>query len=48
MRDGRVNIPCTVLAVAVMLFLMLPLVVVVVASFAPTEVIKFPPDGVSL
>ena len=48
MREKRVNIFCTIVAVLVMLFLIAPLVVIVIASFTPTAVVVFPPKGFSL
>ena len=48
MRERRVNPFCTVIAVLVMLFLLAPLVVIVIASFTPTALITFPPQGFSL
>lgn len=48
MREKRVNIFCTIVAVLVMLFLLAPLVVIVIASFTPTAVVVFPPKGFSL
>lgn len=48
MRNRRVNPFCTVIAVLVMIFLVLPLIVVIVASFTPTQVVQFPPSGFSL
>ena len=48
MREKRVNIFCTIVAVLVMLFLIAPLVVIVIASFSPTAVVVFPPKGFSL
>ena len=48
MREKRVNIFCTTVAVLVMLFLIAPLVVIVIASFTPTAVVVFPPKGFSL
>ena len=48
MREKRVNIFCTILAILVMLFLIAPLVVIVIASFTPTAVVVFPPKGFSL
>ncbi len=47
MRDGHVNVFCKVMAVLTMLFLVAPLVVIVFASFTPTEVVVFPPQGFS-
>lgn len=48
MREKRVNIFCTIVAILVMLFLIAPLVVIVIASFTPTAVVVFPPKGFSL
>ena len=48
MRDGRVNWLCTLVAVLVMLFLVAPLIVIVLASFTPTALVTFPPQGFSL
>ena len=48
MREKRVNILCTIVAILVMLFLLAPLVVIVIASFTPTAVVVFPPKGFSL
>ena len=48
MREKRVNIFCTIVAILVMLFLIAPLVVIVIASFTPTAVVVFPPKGCSL
>ena len=48
MREKRVNILCTIVALLVMLFLLAPLVVIVIASFTPTAVVVFPPKGFSL
>ena len=48
MREKRVNIFCTIVAILVMLFLIAPLVVIVIASFTPTTVVVFPPKGFSL
>ena len=48
MREKRVNLFCTIVAVLVMLFLIAPLVVIVIASFTPTAVVVFPPKGFSL
>lgn len=48
MREKRVNIFSTIVAVLVMLFLIAPLVVIVIASFTPTAVVVFPPKGFSL
>ena len=42
MREKRVNIFCTIVAVLVMLFLIAPLVVIVIASFTRTAVVVFP------
>lgn len=48
MRDDRVNIVCVVVAVLVFLFLIAPLVVVVLTSFTPTNIVTFPPQGFTL
>ena len=48
MRDGHVNWLCRLVAVLVMLFLVAPLVVIVLASFTPTALVTFPPQGFSL
>ena len=48
MDDRRVNRACRVLAALVMVFLVAPLVVIVIASFTPTALITFPPQGFSL
>ena len=48
MREKDVNLPCRIFAILVMLFLLAPLVVIVIASFTPTALITFPPQGFSL
>jgi putative spermidine/putrescine transport system permease protein len=48
MREKRVNPLCTIVAILVMLFLLAPLVVIIIASFTPTALITFPPQGFSL
>ncbi|MFV0401299.1 MAG: ABC transporter permease [Oscillospiraceae bacterium] len=48
MREKSGNWLCRLIAVLVMLFLLAPLVVIVVASFTPTALITFPPQGFSL
>ena len=48
MREKRVNVFCTIVAILVMLFLIAPLVVIIIASFTPTAVVVFPPKGFSL
>lgn len=47
MREKDVNLPCRIFAILVMLFLLAPLVVIVIASFTPTALITFPPQGFS-
>jgi len=48
MRERRVNWVCTLTAVLVMLFLLAPLLVIILASFTPTPLVTFPPQGFSL
>lgn len=48
MREKDVNLLCRIFAILVMLFLLAPLVVIVIASFTPTALITFPPQGFSL
>lgn len=48
MDERRVNRLCCVAAGLVMIFLLAPLVVIVIASFTPTALITFPPQGFSL
>ncbi len=48
MRDKGVNWACKLVAFLVMLFLLAPLAVIVLASFTPTAVVTFPPQGISL
>ena len=48
MDERRVNRLCCVAAGLVMIFLLAPLVVIVIASFTPTAIITFPPQGFSL
>ena len=48
MRERRVNWLCTLVAILVMIFLVGPLVVIVIASFTPTALVTFPPQGFSL
>ena len=48
MDERRVNRLCCVAAGLVMIFLLAPLVVIVIASFTPTAIITFPPQGISL
>ena len=48
MRERKVNWACTLAAVLVMVFLLAPLVVIIIASFTPTALITFPPQGFSL
>lgn len=48
MREKNGNWLCRLIAVLVMLFLLAPLVVIVIASFTPTALITFPPQGFSL
>ena len=48
MREKDENLPCRIFAILVMLFLLAPLVVIVIASFTPTALITFPPQGFSL
>lgn len=48
MRENHVNWLCRLVAVLVMLFLLAPLLVIVIASFTPTALITFPPQGFSL
>ena len=48
MREKDVSLPCRIFAILVMLFLLAPLVVIVIASFTPTALITFPPQGFSL
>lgn len=48
MHKERVNRFCTLIAILVMLFLVLPLGIVIIASFSPTQVVSFPPQGFSL
>ena len=48
MRERRVNWLCTLVAILVMIFLVAPLVVIVIASFTPTALVTFPPQGFSL
>jgi putative spermidine/putrescine transport system permease protein len=48
MRERRVNWICTLTAVLVMLFLLAPLLVIILASFTPTQLVTFPPQGFSL
>jgi putative spermidine/putrescine transport system permease protein len=48
MRERRVNWICTLTAVLVMLFLLAPLLVIILASFTPTPLVTFPPQGFSL
>ncbi len=48
MREKRINPLCSLTAVLVMLFLLAPLAVIVIASFTPTALITFPPQGFSL
>ena len=48
MRNGHVNLFCKIMAVLTMVFLLAPLVVIVLASFTPTQVVTFPPKGFSL
>ena len=43
-----VQISVVIFAILVMLFLLAPLVVIVIASFTPTALITFPPQGFSL
>ena len=48
MHKDRVHPLVTLIAVLVIVFLVLPLLIVIAASFSPTPVVSFPPDGVSL
>ena len=48
MRENHVNWLCRLIAALVMLFLLAPLVIIVIASFTPTALITFPPQGFSL
>ena len=48
MREKDVNLPCRIFAILAMLFLLAPLLVIVIASFTPTALITFPPQGFSL
>ena len=48
MREKRVGLLCCLIAVMVMVFLVLPLVIVVIASITPTQIVTFPPQGFSL
>ena len=48
MGEKRTNWLCRLVAILVMLFLMAPLVVIIIASFTPTALITFPPQGFSL
>ena len=48
MGEKRTNWLCRLAAILVMLFLMAPLVVIIIASFTPTALITFPPQGFSL
>lgn len=43
----RVGLLPTIVTVLAYLFLLLPLVVVILASFSPTPTLKFPPDAIS-
>lgn len=48
MREKRVSLPCFVVAILVMMFLVAPLLVIILASFTPTQIVTFPPQGISL
>ena len=48
MRDDRVNIVCKVVAILSFLFLIAPLVVIILTSFTPTNIVTFPPQGFTL
>mgnify|MGYP003817190651 CR=1 FL=1 len=48
MPERKESVFCRVVAILVMIFLLSPLVVIVIASFTPTAVITFPPQGLSL
>jgi putative spermidine/putrescine transport system permease protein len=48
MSERRVNVVISIIAVAVLFFLVAPLLVIILASFTPTAIVKFPPTGFSL
>lgn len=48
MSERKLNVPLKIFAGLVFFFLVLPLIVVVLASFSPTALVVFPPKGFSL
>jgi putative spermidine/putrescine transport system permease protein len=48
MREDRVALLPKMLAALVLLFLMAPLLIIILASFSPTPIVRFPPRGFSL
>ncbi len=48
MREERVGIIPKIITIGVLLFLMAPLIVIILASFSPTVLVVFPPQGFSL
>lgn len=48
MNERKLNLPLKIFAALVFIFLMLPLVMVILASFSPTAMVMFPPKGFSL
>lgn len=47
-NERKLNLPLKIFACLVFIFLMLPLIVVILASFSPTALVMFPPKGFSL
>ncbi len=48
MREDRVNIVCKIVAILCLVFLIAPLIVIILASFTPTTIVTFPPQGFTL
>ncbi len=48
MHERKVSRSCCIIAILVMIFLVLPLAVIIIASFTPTALVTFPPKGFSL